>query len=155
MKLRDVWPVIFGVLLIHGIGGADGAPLTPADLATTYELAVSISKLPLAAPPTVNTLPHIRLMQLAKECCGIVAPSLKALALDGQIFLDDALDMSDAQNEAILLHELIHYLQFMKSGPAKDCAEWKDREITAYHYQNMVLYKAGHQLVMMPTMNCK
>ena len=62
-----------------------------------------------------------------------------------EIILRDDLDMDDATDNSILLHELVHVLQFKKNGDAifKDCPTTMKTETEAYRAQNAYLSKEG------------
>jgi hypothetical protein len=62
---------------------------------------------------------------------------------NGVITLDNALDFSDPYDASILIHEMVHYVDWAKDGPAKNCAEWLRREQRAYSIQGHALEKIG------------
>ena len=43
----------------------------------------------------------------------------------------------------ILLHELVHYVQHDRDGPATTCADWLRRERQAYSIQIQALARIG------------
>jgi hypothetical protein len=62
---------------------------------------------------------------------------------NGVITLDNTLDFSDPIDASILIHEMVHYVDWAKSGPATNCAEWLRREQRAYTIQGHALEKIG------------
>jgi hypothetical protein len=126
------------------------APLNDEQAASIYALVYGVTHLPLPlSPPEIHLTTNAKLQEMA---CNKPCPSIKGFQRENKIYLDQDLDMADVHNAAILFHEMVHYYQWAKSGPAKSCREWVDREIYAYHMQNLVLHKAGAQLVQAPIM---
>ena len=84
--------------------------------------------------PTVELMPGRTLQQrLCKRRCPVYA----FYEPGGSILLDAKLDPAgNAQARSILLHELVHYVQWTHHGrgPAS-CAEWRQREDEAYLVQ--------------------
>jgi hypothetical protein len=96
--------------------------------------------------------PEIRLVSNEK-LKATICPACKNLGagfMDGVIYIDETLDMSNVRTASILFHEMVHFLQWSNKGPAKNCDEWFDREVVAYQLQNEVLFKAGVRLVQVP-----
>lgn len=64
---------------------------------------------------------------------------------EGTVYIDENLDLeNDIFSKGILVHELIHHVQRMKTGgPALDCKEWRRREHEAYAVQIFWLQKQG------------
>lgn len=166
--------LLIGVTLGY-MGNARPAPLNDLQAATIYALARSVSHLPLPeVAPVMHPVSKAKLAEKAKEIgvCPKGCPTIKAFQIQRDIYFDEALDMQDVQNPAILMHEMIHYLQYNDklarrtmigakrraeenlklTGDAETCQEWVDREVYAYQMQNLVLYKANAQAVQMPAM---
>jgi hypothetical protein len=61
----------------------------------------------------------------------------------GVVYLDDSLDFERPLDSSILLHELVHYVQHDRDGPATTCAEWLRREQQAYRIQIEALIRVG------------
>ena len=62
---------------------------------------------------------------------------------DQVVYLKNTLDVQNSMHaRGILLHELVHYVQYMHDSPklANDCLTWKAREIQAYEIQYHWLY---------------
>lgn len=167
------------VLLLLASSMLHAKELDDMQVALIYSLVYGVTHLPLPEhPPVIHTTTHEALVVIAKDKLGIRCPTgcptLKALQVEGNVYLDQELDMQEVQNAAVLFHEFVHYYQWDKklqmrkamsqaertklgveiTGQAESCAEWKDREIAAYHWQNEVLFKAGKQLVQPPHMVC-
>ena len=91
------------------------------------------------AAPKVTPLPAAN---LAAEFCFSACRARGAYLPDRGILLDNALDLDgNPADRAILLHELIHYLQDITGRFAAEsaCDRWRDREIEAYHVQDRYL----------------
>lgn len=156
MKMKDLFAVIIllgGFWLFSDLARAE--PLDPMQAATIYTLAHSTTHLPLPeVPPTIHMTSADAINKMLTETgvCPKGCPSVKAAQIEDSIYVDDKLDFADIQNAAILLHEMVHFLQYAKDGPAKTYSEWRDREIYAYQAQNFVLNKAGARMVQAPAM---
>lgn len=125
---------------------ASGAELTQDQGTLIYALAHSVSGYPLAErPPKIKLVPVAELRKAA--CPSNPVCDVHGMQIADTVYLDDALDMADPYNGTILLHEMVHFLQWSKYGPAKDCLEWLQREMEAYGLQNHVLQKIGLRLV--------
>jgi len=92
-----------------------------------------------AAAPVVHKVSQVRLQQLA----GCARCPIRGYHEAGHVYIDEALDFSNAFDASILLHEFVHYLQYIDRGPKEDCAEWLRREHEAYLIQANVLAKVG------------
>ena len=126
------------------------AQLNEEQAASIYTMVYGVTHLPLPLrPPEIHLTTNAKLQEMA---CTKPCPSIKGFQKDNKIYLDESLDMADIHNAAVLFHEMVHYYQWAKDGPAKSCREWVDREIYAYQMQNLVLYKAGARLVQAPIM---
>lgn len=73
---------------------------------------------------------------------------------DDVIYLSDTLDFSTPLALSIVLHEMTHYIAYVRYGRAKDCGEWLRREYEAYGVQIRALEKAGHDATQ-PRMSMK
>lgn len=145
--------VISWMCLLSDMARAE--PLDRLQAATIYGLAHSVSHLPLPdqAPEIhMTSVAAIEAMLVDIGVCPRGCPSVKAAQVEGRIYVDETLDMQDVHNAAILLHEMVHYLQWAKDGESQTCEEWRDREITAYQLQNLVLNKAGARMIQAPAM---
>lgn len=155
--LMDVIVVIVVGLGFSNIGKA--GPLEADQAALIYGLAHSVSGLPLPEhAPEIHLTSAAAIDKMLTEMgvCPKGCPSVKAAQIENHVYVDEALDFADIQNAAILFHEFVHYLQWAKFGDAQTCEEWRDREITAYQLQNLVLNKAGASMVQAPSFpSCK
>ncbi len=105
-----------------------------------YARAQRETGLPLPArPPTIHVTGREELRRLIG--CAQCTPNGLQIAED--VYIDGTLDLSKAYDASILLHELVHYLQWSEAGPAKSCDEWRDRERQAIAVQTRVLARAG------------
>lgn len=118
-----------------------GRELTQQQADATYAIAYGYSGFIPVKAPDLHVVPRAQLCERA----GLPAAcALRGLsAPDGAVYLDDALDFSEPVDASILLHELVHYVDFMRSGPVKNCADWMDRERRAYRIQLIALEKVG------------
>ena len=74
---------------------------------------------------------------------------------DGAVYLKDTLDVQrDMEARGILLHELVHYVQYKRNSPTlpNDCLTWKAREVEAYRIQHNWLYD-NRVPISIPTYN--
>lgn len=86
-------------------------------------------------PPTISFVPHTALEQ---RLCGKPCPVYAVFLPRHGILLDDRLDpVNDVKARGILLHELVHYVQWRQKGrqTAQNCHEWVSREDQAYAIQ--------------------
>lgn len=92
-------------------------------------------------PPTISFVPHTALEQ---RLCGRPCPVYAVFIPRHGILLDDQLDpVKDVKARSILLHELVHYVQWRKANhqTAQNCHEWVSREDQAYAIQYRWLSK--------------
>ena len=121
------------------------APALPVQLsdrqaALIYAMAWSQSGLPLPdRPPTI----HLTTRERLRTLLGCTDCPVRGLQLRDTIYLDRALNFADPYDASILLHELVHYLQWAAGGEVSDCDEWARRERQAYAIQAHVLTMAG------------
>ena len=89
---------------------------------------------PPVQPPAIAFLPTAILEQ---RVCGRPCPVYAVFDPREGILLDERLDLSnDAYARSILLHELVHFVQWKKAGhAARDCPEWMTWESEAYRVQ--------------------
>ena len=74
---------------------------------------------------------------IAQEVCGRPCPAYAMFDPDRGILLDERLDpLNDVNARSILLHELVHYVQWKSSGHMPDgCEDLLQRESDAYEIQ--------------------
>jgi hypothetical protein len=123
-------------LLYPSLASAD---LTREQAASLYAIAYGqVGFLPEDSP-TIYLMPAEELDELVcKKPCGA-----KAAQVEANIYLLDTLDMTNPMNASILLHELVHFVQWKQHGPAKDCDDYHDREVEAYKIQFDALARLG------------
>jgi hypothetical protein len=75
--------------------------------------------------------------ELEQRVCGKPCPVFALFVPEQGILLDDRLDLlADTAAQSVLLHELVHYLQWQATGRrATKCDEWLAREREAYRTQ--------------------
>lgn len=78
--------------------------------------------------------------QQVVEACNCRPP---AFYRDNTAYLSSALDLTSIEGRAVLLHELVHHIQWVAGGPAADCFEWHRRELQAHAAQNAWLAGQG------------
>lgn len=115
--------------------------------------AISLSGLPpvdVSELPPILRLPHARIVQeICPEgpasCQGMVA----IFDTDRQrILVDDSLDLTLAEDNSFIVHELVHVLQFKSFGDSMyaNCAASMRTEGQAYWVQNAYLKQEGRLL---------
>ncbi len=112
-------------------------PRTLGDLITELLVVVQVmTGYPAPAqPPTVTFLAA---EELQERACGRPCAVLGWYEHGSSIFLDDRLDPeNDFRAQAILVHELVHYLQEKNGafGVPQTCERWAAREREAYTVQ--------------------
>lgn len=87
-----------------------------------------------SAPPPIAPIARPVLEQ---RVCGRPCPVYALFDPGEGILVDDSLDLvGDTAAQSVLLHELVHYLQWAASGRrARNCEEWMAREREAYRIQ--------------------
>ena len=105
--------------------------------------AMYITDSPIGAPE-VRFLPQT---QIAEKACGAdkCGNVLGWFSNEDQtVYLKNTLDVkNNMEARGILLHELVHYVQYKRNIPAlaNDCLTWKAREVQAYNIQYNWLYE--------------
>ncbi len=132
------WSMVFWVLAI--LPRAEAAELQQWQANETYALAYGRAGIgiPERAPRIV---PKIQ-ADIAARYCGRPC-AVRAALIDGEIWLDESMDMADTFNVSVLLHELVHYVQWARYGPATDCLDHRARELQAYAIQIYALERVG------------
>ncbi len=95
------------------------------------------------AAPEVRFVPQTQIEAKAcdGESCGNVLGWFSNE--DETVYLKNTLDVqNNMQARGILLHELVHYVQYKHNIPSleNDCLTWKAREVQAYNIQYNWLY---------------
>lgn len=107
-------------------------------------MAVISSSLPgdaISTPPQISFVPPAALQE---RVCGRPCPAYAVFLPRHGILIDDRLDpVNDPNARGILLHELVHYVQWRRAGRqnAQNCHEWSAREDEAYSLQYRWLTK--------------
>lgn len=114
-----------------------------AELLLAFQLA--LGQVPLD-PPRAVAIDASELKQMA--CSDPQARGCRVFAWyapNGTVYIDQALDLKrDVFAQSILVHELVHHVQRLKTGrAAADCAEWRQREHEAYALQIQWLRNRG------------
>lgn len=71
------------------------------------------------------------------------------------VLYDEDLNFTKATDSAILAHEFVHYIQWVKHGRAKTCEERADREAEAYKIQARILSKVNVYYPLPQRMHCE
>lgn len=142
-KMLALWMALVATSCTYS--PAPAAELTPMQTAGAWVVAYGQFGGPrewLDMAPEINVVPRAVICARfgQHEQCAARASHWP----DG-IYVDEALDFSDIYVVTILVHEMVHRLQYLKSGPSKDCAEWMRREIQAYTIQGDVLRGAARE----------
>jgi hypothetical protein len=61
--------------------------------------------------------------------------SVSAIYESGTIYLDNDIDFNNSLDKSIILHELVHHVQWIKYGSTLDCQRWFANEREAYKIQ--------------------
>lgn len=120
---------------------ASAAELSQEQATSTYAIAYGLSGFIPERAPLIRITKRTELCRIAG-----LNPACKARGLldnDGVIYLDDTLDFSDPSDASVLLHEMVHYVDWAKDGPATDCDGWYRKEQRAYMIQGRALEKVG------------
>lgn len=142
--------VIIGIgMSIEACHAEDNLP-TPDQIDMTYALTYGLVAYKMGLPrmgdfepPTVQFVPQ------PVVCLSIGAPkTCKGLggttdSRTGRILFSTAFDYRKPEYMTILVHEFVHYFQFVKYGEATDWCENYRRERQAYDVQAEVLNKIG------------
>lgn len=110
-------------------------------------ITISTSGETINTPPTISFVPAETLQQ---RVCGRPCPAYAVFLPRHGIMMDDRLNpVKDVHARGILLHELVHYVQWRRSGwqNASNCKEWYAREDEAYRiqYRWLTAVTAGQQ----------
>ncbi len=123
---------------------------------TTLALLLWISShTPLAydghAPPEIMRVPHAELIQIlynGEIPQGVDTKTISIAGLynylDGKIYLQDDVDLATAEGRAVLVHELVHHLQYYH-GLDKSVPCIGSLEPAAYAAQRAYLAEHGKQ----------
>jgi hypothetical protein len=117
------------------------AELTQEQAFNAYAIAFGNAGYIPPRAPTINLTDRQFICGFAKmkaDC------PIRALTYpNGVIAVDKTLDFSDPFDASILIHEMVHYIDWSKDGPATNCSEWLRREQRAYTIQCQALEKIG------------
>lgn len=137
------------VMAIDACRAEDNLP-TPDQLDMTYALTYGLVAYKMGlprmgdfTPPTVQFVPLSALceaMSLPKTCKGLGGITDSKT---GRILFNAAYDYRDPVYMTILVHEFVHYFQFVKYGETQDWCDNYRRERQAYDVQAEVLTKIG------------
>lgn len=81
-------------------------------------------------------------------CIGAPIPTVPSIAVTAAIaplegaYTENRVYVQDVNNCPVMLHEFVHHLQWLATGPATTQGEWWDREIEA---QQVTGYLIDHQ----------
>ena len=129
------------LLLLLFVTTTQAAELTQEQAFHAYAIAFGNAGYIPERAPTINLVSRQSLCEFAgmKADCPIRALTYP----NGVISLDDTIDFSNPYDASILIHEMVHYVDWSKDGPATNCAEWLRREQRAYTIQGHALEKIG------------
>ena len=128
-------------LLLFWCLTASAAELTPEQAFNAYAIAYGHAGFIPDKPPTIKVVDRPVLCRIAGLPDACRARGLTNV--DGVIYLDSALDFADPLDASVLIHELVHYVDWMRDGPAYNCEQWMRREYHAYTIQGQALEKIG------------
>lgn len=147
MKMHwTTWLYIGMFGLVGALGGMQDAhaekdPPGPEQIQSLYIIAVGLSGQGVPdKPPQVYRVSRATICTVlgASETC----PAKGFQAADA-VFYSNELDFTEALDSSILGHEFVHYLQYKKSGRAKNDLDKRQRECFAYKIQSEMLSKVG------------
>ena len=140
MDIRDMIVVgLIGLAMLCLHPTAKAVDLTREQAASLYAIAYGQAGFIPDESPTIYLTPAKELDEIVcKRPCGA-----KAAQIENGIYLLDTLDMTDPMNASILLHELVHFVQWKQHGKAKDCDDYHNREVEAYRIQFDALSRLG------------
>lgn len=141
MRWLDIlaW-VVIGWVMIFSFR-VEANKLTEDQAALLY--AIAYGQAGAGVPETGPEVHVVSQEQLEALICEGRTCGVRAAQVGDVVFLREDLDMHDPINASILLHELVHYVQWAKYGMAKDCADFRQREIEAYRIQFAALARIG------------
>jgi hypothetical protein len=123
-----------------------------------YSLAVAWGQYHGPQPPglpvfRIVTPVDVNALLRKAGACGKCAAEKAGFFYEGVVYLSNALDFRNQHDEAKLIHELVHYLQWLQYGsivkgvtPEEKkaaCLQWQDREREAYQIQIHILEKSN------------
>lgn len=88
----------------------------------------------LTQEPAPVELPIVMVVPKAAMPC-----ACDAAYMDEKLHIRNDIDWHDPRWLSIVLHELAHHRQFLRSGIARDCTEWMRREREALEIQTQYL----------------
>jgi len=112
------------------------------DQAARDAVAELLRELHYDGPPPAIT--WVSAHEVVEVCgCTVGADRRWAIYRKNTAYLSRALNLADPFDRSVLLHELVHHIQWIASGPAADCYEWHRREVLAHAAQNAWLMDHG------------
>ncbi len=96
-----------------------------------------VSSTGYGAVPSLPNVAPISRPHLEQRVCGKPCPVFALFDPEQGILVDEGLDLlDDPAAQSVLLHELVHFLQWKATGrKATKCEEWLAREREAYRIQ--------------------
>lgn len=137
--------LLAGALLALLLAGAftnkaHPAEIEPEQVALLYSFAYGHVGFIPEKNPVIRVVARETMCEVAERAeCRMVAMERK-----GVVYLVDTLDLRNALNRTILLHELVHYVQWAQLGEPDSCEERIRRERQAYEIQAKALSKIGY-----------
>lgn len=119
---------------------AHPAEIEPEQVALLYSFAYGHVGFIPEKNPVIRVVTRETMCKVAERAICHTA----ATEREGVVYLVDTLDLRDAWNRSILLHELVHYVQWAQHGEPPTCEERLRREYQAYEIQAKALHMIGH-----------
>ncbi len=69
--------------------------------------------------------------------------NIQGVQFENKIFLNEALNYGEPYGASILVHEYVHYFQYVQRGSAVDCKDALAREQQAYAIQIRMMERTG------------
>ena len=128
---------------------SDGRHRYLADGQGAASLTVAAAELGIGRPEQFQTIKLTTKQALRAMLCPSESCEPRGGQVGDTIYLSEDMDFGDPFDESVVVHEMVHYIQWWKAGghrggEARDCWENISREVKAYAIQQRVLERAGH-----------
>lgn len=120
-----------------------------SEMQAIYLYGVAYGNVGIGLPERAPVIRSVPQAEIAQRYCG-KSCSVRAAQFGPEILADEKLDYSDPRQSSIVLHELVHYVQWARLGPVapNDCQEHRRRELQAYAIQVYALDRIDVQFIV-------
>lgn len=141
------WVAVAWIGMCVAERGESAEPTTrPAAMLTKDQLrdlyAMAYGRAGIGVPDKSPVIELVSIEQLQWIACEGRPCAIGAFQRAERVYLLETLDMGNPLHRAVLLHELVHYVQWVARGEAKTCEEYHAREVQAYEIQAFELDRA-------------